>query len=67
MKDDWNTIKACGTLFEVQKKIEIEDLYHMYYIIKTQSQVVHLLPEVVLDLKDENIIVLPLNLKKSMG
>ena len=35
MKDDWNTIKACGTLFEVQKKIEIEDLYHMYYIIKT--------------------------------
>jgi len=53
------------------KRIEVEDFYHTYYIVetfkKTYFEIIYLLLEAVLDPEDEDIIVLPPNLKRSVG
>jgi hypothetical protein len=53
------------------KRIEVEDFYHTYYIVETFKkiyfEIIYLLLKAVLDPEDEDIIVLPPNLKRSVG
>jgi len=52
------------------KRIEMEDLCHVYYIVKTfrktYNEIVHLLPKVDIDPKKNDVIVLPPNFKRSV-
>jgi hypothetical protein len=53
------------------KRIDLEDLCHAYYTLetlkKTYNEVVQSLPEAGQDPKKRDVIIVPLNLKTSVG